>query len=337
MKPFGLLLTVVLSIVLLGFATPQSLWAQPKFNVENPRDGSIQSGKGMISGWICTATKIELIADERFRVQAPYGIQRIDTQSVCGDDNNGFGFEINWNDLGDGLHTIQFLADGVEFARVIVTVQTLGVEFLRGASGGTTFSFNGCAVTVQWEESVQNFVIVDMSTCLSNLLGRWEFITTTSTGSLSNHYLLQQVGTQTDDELGVSLEEAIGTDLDSGGQAAVLKYFDLLPAFTVDAAPYEFALAAQSSSACRVFFFDQDDANTVSGVGTSIPLDATGACQPPSSAAGLTFSPMAGTKTGTALSESRSDRVTAPKHPQVHAQIGTEAIRRALRMLSRIK
>src|SRR5262249_502414 len=243
MKPFGLLLTMVLSVVVLGFATPRSLWAQSKFNVENPRNGSTQSGKGMISGWICNATKIELIADGQIRVQAPYGIQRIDTQSVCGDDNNGFGFEINWNDLGDGLHTIQFLADGVEFARVTVTVQTLGVEFLRGANGGSTFSFNGCAVTVQWEESMQTFATLGMSTFLATLLGRWEFVTTTSTGQLSNHYLLQQVGTQTDDELGISLEVAIGTDLDSGGQALVVKYIDFLPAFAADGAPYEFALA----------------------------------------------------------------------------------------------
>ena len=76
----------------------------------------------MISGWVCDAARVEirLTNGRTGEVQtftAGYGTTREDTQGVCGDTNNGFGFLWNWNLLGDGEHTVQALADGVEFAR----------------------------------------------------------------------------------------------------------------------------------------------------------------------------------------------------------------------------
>ena len=40
-----------------------------------------------------------------------------------------------------------------------MTVSTFGTDFVRGASGTYTVPFNDRNVTLQWQESLQNFVI----------------------------------------------------------------------------------------------------------------------------------------------------------------------------------
>ena len=64
--------------------------------------------------------------------------------------------------LGNGPHTIRALADGVVFAEAAVQVTTLSSEFLEGVSGQyelANFPQAGRTVAVQWQESLQNFVI----------------------------------------------------------------------------------------------------------------------------------------------------------------------------------
>jgi hypothetical protein len=127
--------------------------------LENPPPGAFVSGIGLISGWVCAANRVDLQIDGAL-VQAAHGLPRADTRRTCGDDNNGFGFLLNWNLLGSGRHTVVALRDGVEFARATFTVTTLGEEFLRGASGRYTLPFAGRNVTVEWQESAQNFMII---------------------------------------------------------------------------------------------------------------------------------------------------------------------------------
>ncbi len=133
--------------------------------LENPGDGSSRSGIGIISGWVCEANEvtIELSGDFYKQVwKAAYGTNRPDTWDVCGDGNNGFGLLFNWNRLGDGKHRVVALVDGVELGRATVTVTTLGEEFLRGAKGEYVledFPSPGRSVVIEWEESLQNFVI----------------------------------------------------------------------------------------------------------------------------------------------------------------------------------
>ena len=82
--------------------------------------------------------------------------------AACGDENNGFSLLFNWNLLDDGMHTVRALADGVEFANVAVTASTLGEEFATELSGEfplTDFPSAGHPPTVEWEGSLQNFVI----------------------------------------------------------------------------------------------------------------------------------------------------------------------------------
>src|SRR4051812_13748944 len=58
--------------------------------LENPQAGSFQSGIGVISGWACNATVIEIVIDNGSALQAGYGTTREDTHVSCGDANNGF-------------------------------------------------------------------------------------------------------------------------------------------------------------------------------------------------------------------------------------------------------
>ena len=137
--------------------------------LENPQPDSSQSGIGVISGWVCEADKIEVefengVTGERSIMTAGYGTSRGDTAMVCEDDgNNGFSLLYNWNMLGDGMHMVRALADGVEFARGSVMVSTLGLgEMPTGLSGAyplADFPTMGQETMIQWEESLQNFVI----------------------------------------------------------------------------------------------------------------------------------------------------------------------------------
>ena len=132
--------------------------------LENPRSASFQSGVGVISGWACHAHEMVIELDG-IPLQAAYGTVREDTWSVCGDMDNGFSLLWNWNNLGAGTHTVRALIDGVEFAYRTVHVTTFGEDpFPRGLSGTfdlPDFPTSGETTVVQWEESLQNFVITD--------------------------------------------------------------------------------------------------------------------------------------------------------------------------------
>ena len=138
----------------------------PGTALENPAPGSFQSGVGLISGWVCNASRIEIDIDGRVTIQAAYGTVRGDTQNVCGDSNNGYGLLVNWNLLGDGTHSVRILADGVEVGRSTFTVTTLGLgDFPRGLNGAfflQGFPQAGRTTRIQWQESGQNFVITNV-------------------------------------------------------------------------------------------------------------------------------------------------------------------------------
>ncbi|MGE0824163.1 MAG: choice-of-anchor D domain-containing protein [Candidatus Binatia bacterium] len=131
--------------------------------LEDPSPGSFQSGIGVIRGWICDATRVEVEVDNRGLVPAVYGEPRADTQGICGDNDNGFSTQVNWNDIGDGPHTVRVLADGAEFAQATFSVVTLGLgSFPLGLAGEFTlsdFPLTGMHTGVTWQESQQNFVV----------------------------------------------------------------------------------------------------------------------------------------------------------------------------------
>lgn len=132
-------------------------------HLESPQTGSFESGIGLIRGWICDANQIEMQIDGGVKRTVAYGTVRSDTQTVCGDSNNGFGFTYNWNLLEDGVHTLQVFADDVEFANVNFTVTTLGTDFLQGVNGDFAlpdFPQSGQNTNIRWSEPHQNFVII---------------------------------------------------------------------------------------------------------------------------------------------------------------------------------
>ena len=131
--------------------------------LENPGAESFQSGIGVISGWTCAAEEVEITLNGEPQ-EAAYGTARLDTESVCGDTDNGFGLLFNWNLLEDGEHEVVAVVDGVELDRATVTVTTLGAEFLREVTGTCTaadFPTMDETVTLAWQQTQQNFVIVD--------------------------------------------------------------------------------------------------------------------------------------------------------------------------------
>ena len=157
-KPHWRLLAASFLFVLLFFSS-QLVRAQAV--LENPQPGSFQSGVGVISGFVCEATTVEIEIDGGTIFEAAYGTSRGDTAAPCDDDGlNGFGLLFNWSLLGDGTHQIRALADGQEFATVSFVVATFGGEFLRDAEG--QFTFSGFpnpedVVRLVWQENVQNF------------------------------------------------------------------------------------------------------------------------------------------------------------------------------------
>ena len=129
--------------------------------LENPGPDSFQSGIGVLSGWVCAADTVEIELNGAVQTAA-YGTERLDTAAACGDTDNGFGLLFNWNLLGDGEHEVVAFVDGIELDRATVMVTTLGSEFLRDVEGSCTvpdFPSVGETVTVEWQESKQNFVI----------------------------------------------------------------------------------------------------------------------------------------------------------------------------------
>lgn len=67
-------------VALLCLLSPQLGWAQAV--LENPQPASFQSGIGLISGWACEATSIEIQFDRRLPVEAASGTDRGDTRGA---------------------------------------------------------------------------------------------------------------------------------------------------------------------------------------------------------------------------------------------------------------
>jgi hypothetical protein len=145
--------------------------------LENPPDPpATVSGIGLVSGWHCSATRIEIEFDGAARTPAAYGTARPDTAPVCGGkQSTGFGLLLNWSDLGPGAHTVRAFADGVEFGARTVTVVDLGASFLTGKAATTTvpqFPSEGRELVLEWREGLQGFMAKEVRVAPS-LSGAW--------------------------------------------------------------------------------------------------------------------------------------------------------------------
>ena len=163
----------VVCLVLLGGVQDSS--AQQM--LENPKDGSFQSGISIISGWVCAAQRVQIRVDTAL-IDAVYGTPRGDTQGVCKDTNNGFSVQVNWNELNEGTHTVALCVDGVCGSSVSVVVTSYGPSFLRGFDGLAIVACTNnlspafpTSTVFTWQESLQNWTIGLTPTCteVSNL------------------------------------------------------------------------------------------------------------------------------------------------------------------------
>ena len=139
-------------------------------SLENPQPSSFQSGIGIISGWSCTSGV--QVAIDGSPLNVAYGTGRGDVASTCGGNGNvGFGLLINYNTLGNGTHTAQLRVNGANVgAAVPFTVTVPQGEFPLGLAGTVTlngFPSANKSVTLQWQQSQQNFAITAVNATTS--------------------------------------------------------------------------------------------------------------------------------------------------------------------------
>ena len=172
-------------------------------SVDQPPPLTVQNGLGMVTGWLCSADPVVLEIDGLPYHPAPMpapvppplprvvgtggsGLppRAVDPHELCDDTATGFGLPVNWNLLGDGEHTITAYLDGIEFARTVVEVTTLGEEFVHDAHGTCTvddFPLPDHSVNLVWQEAGQHFALSNGqppppvgATHASDVLGRLE-------------------------------------------------------------------------------------------------------------------------------------------------------------------
>ena len=131
--------------------------------LENPSEGGDYAGIQLFSGWVCDADVLEVLVDGAQYLTVPYGGDRLDTQAVCGDRNNGFGLLFNMANLGSGEHTVTLFADGQKIDESTFNVTRLSTgEFAEGLTKCSVidgFPADGKEVVLTWSEASQNFQI----------------------------------------------------------------------------------------------------------------------------------------------------------------------------------
>lgn len=133
--------------------------------LEIPSPGTNVSGIGLISGWSCLGGELEVAFSDAEgvieTVPVLQGTDRLDTESVCGDVNNGFSATYNWSRLGSGEKTARLIRNGEEVASQTFMVTVFDVEFVTREGMCTIAGFPdaGKNATFVWEQSQQGLVL----------------------------------------------------------------------------------------------------------------------------------------------------------------------------------
>jgi len=160
------------------FLSPSSGFAATKGALENPQPNDYASGIYLVSGWVCDAQRVEILLDGSQYVEVAYGSERMDTVSVCGDSDNGFGVLVNMANIGAGEHQVALIADGDVIATHDFQVAELSTgEFaqdLAGCAVSEGFPQQGSEMSLQWTTSMQGFQITgERSATIEKLEGPW--------------------------------------------------------------------------------------------------------------------------------------------------------------------
>ena len=159
------------------FLLPAAVLAQG--SLENPSNGSTESGINILSGWHCSASVVEAVIDGTSIGRAYVGSDRGDTASICGKKETGFALLINYNILSSGPHNLKIYANGSLFGDVnFETIKSAGAEYLRGLSstiGIPDFPAAGSSAILEWRESRQGYIITKIVST-SKLDGSYKLI-----------------------------------------------------------------------------------------------------------------------------------------------------------------
>ena len=139
-------------------------------SLENPSPGANVSGIGVVSGWSCLGGELEVEFSDAEGVILTHltqtvlqGSERVDTEPVCGDIENGFSSLINWGRLGSGERTARLIRNGEEVASSTFMVTAFDVDFLPPSVEGmctiADFPDMGKNATFVWETSQQGLVL----------------------------------------------------------------------------------------------------------------------------------------------------------------------------------
>ena len=186
-----LLFTTLLLLSPIGVASDGRL--------ENPSEGGDYAGIQLFSGWVCEADVLEVLVDGAQYLTVPYGGDRLDTQTVCGDRNNGFGLLFNMANLGSGEHTVTLFADGQKIDESTFNVTRLSTgEFAEGLTKCSVvdgFPTDDKEVVLNWSEASQNFQIKNerLSLLPQRIEGLW------SNGGLNEIFLWAERSTDSSD------------------------------------------------------------------------------------------------------------------------------------------
>lgn len=137
--------------------------------LDAPADQAPVSGIGIIHGWACEADTVAYQTGDAHgnwseEITLPYGGERGDTDLNCGHPYTGFATVYNWNLLASQGHDrIRIFVDETVQWEHRVRVTTLGEEYVADAPPAMCtvddWPEPDTAVTMEWQQNQQNFVI----------------------------------------------------------------------------------------------------------------------------------------------------------------------------------
>ena len=128
--------------------------------VEVPEPDQTMSGVSFFSGWKCDQGALMGSVDGGSRFPLAGLMQRADTRGECGDTNNGWIAQFNFNRLSPGTHTFEAFDGATAFAAVTFEVVHFGEEFKRGVTGAGVASLSdGSTADLTWAQNLQAFVV----------------------------------------------------------------------------------------------------------------------------------------------------------------------------------
>lgn len=135
--------------------------------LEIPGPASVQSGIGLVMGWDCTASQVQVRIDGLPPLAAATRMPRGDTAGACGRTDTGYSLLFNFNTLAIGPHNVIVNElGGRVLGSASFRVAHSGIEFMTGKAQTIeipNFPAPGNKTAVAWDEEKQNFSIVAVS------------------------------------------------------------------------------------------------------------------------------------------------------------------------------